>query len=263
MNQMTGVSISKKKDNSIYYRVSLTHKKRHIWIGSFDNMEDAGKCYLEGKMVLSLKDSGINPDLPLEYLSFDKYVTLKNYADNNMYLSNPIYVYQRYFVYYLSRNDQLTFDTDHLFYFASHKIMRRNQRLFVADFGMQVSVLSRFGIRPYAVAGRDYRFINGDSSDYRIENLEILSRFHGVIRVKKGNTLLYKARVHIRSYYIVGIYESELEAAIAYNKAVDILRKNGFKKQFQLNEPDMITGREYASIYAAVHVSDKIIHLAP
>ena len=37
----------------------------------------------------------------------------------------------------------------------------------------------------------------------------------------------YRARINVPGYYIVGYYHSEFDAAIAYNKAIDILKKNG------------------------------------
>lgn len=40
---------------------------------------------------------------------------------------------------------------------------------------------------------------------------------------KEGN--FYQAQIHIRGNYRIGIYETAQEAAIAYNKAIDILKK--------------------------------------
>ena len=58
-----------------------------------------------------------------------------------------------------------------------------NQRiphLFVADYGSQLSVLARYGIKSYAVEGRDYRFANDDPTDLRYENIIVLNRYRGV-----------------------------------------------------------------------------------
>ena len=158
-----------------------------------------------------------------------------NFRDNRYYFKNPIYAYAKYFLYFLSPDHVLKFDTDDLFYYASHKIMKRGGHLFFADYGMQVSLLSRYGIRPYAVEGRDYRFINGDPNDFRYENIQILLPYHGVQAIIRPSRIRYKTVIHIRSNYVVGIYDSMEQAAIAYNKAVDILKRNGFKRQFLQN----------------------------
>ena len=87
----------------------------------------------------------------------------------------PIYLKNKYFLYYLSPSLCLKFDIDDLFYYSSKKIMCRGGRLFVNDYGMQCSILNRYGIKNYAVCGKDYHFINGDATDFRYENIEILT----------------------------------------------------------------------------------------
>jgi len=52
-------------------------------------------------------------------------------------------------------------------------------------------------------------------------------------------------------------------AAIAYNKAVDTLRKNGLRKNYSINYVDTISPREYADIYSRIKISDKIINYQP
>ena len=260
-----GVYETTHKDGSIYYRASITFRGKHISLGSFDDAQDAYVCYLEAESILTepANAKGVDCDKVLTHLAFEKYVTLINFKDNSIYIGNPIYVYARYFQYYISPQTILKFDTDNLFYFASHKIMQRGNRLFVADFGMQLGVLSRFGIRAYAVEGKDYRFINGDHHDLRYENIDILNPYHGVSPIKKKNKLLFKTKIHIRSSYVVGIYASAIEAAIAYNKATDILRKRGFTKAFQLNEIEHLSAKEYANIYMALPIADTIYSLSP
>jgi hypothetical protein len=71
----------------------------------------------------------------------------------------------------------------------------------------------------------------------------------------------YKAVIHIRSNYVVGKYASEAEAAIAYNKAADILIKNGIRKNFIQNYVEDISASQYADIYTKVKISDKIYTL--
>lgn len=58
--------------------------------------------------------------------------------------------------------------------------MRRGNHYFVSDYGMQLTLTSRYGIKNYAVPGRDYCFRNGDPTDFRRENLQIHNIYHGV-----------------------------------------------------------------------------------
>ena len=98
----------------------------------------------------------------------------------------------------------------------------------------------RYGIRPYAVAGRDYQFVNGDSYDYRYANILVINRFHGVLRhIVKGITK-YRTMIHINGNYLVGTYSSEEKAAVAYNKAVDLAKAAGIKKDFPENYVDTL-----------------------
>lgn len=136
-----------------------------------------------------------------------------------------------FFYYYLSPTDVLKFDIDDLFYYSSRKIMKRNGHLFVADYGMQVNILNRYGIRNFAVAGKDYLFLNDDDTDFRHENLAIINRYQGVAEVCYKGKTKYRARINVPGYYIIGYYHSEIEAAIAYNKAIDVLKRNGVQKK--------------------------------
>ena len=110
--------------------------------------------------------------------------------------------------------------------------MCRGNHYFVADYGMQVNLVSRFGIKNYAVEGKDFLFLNGDNTDFRRENLEILNVYHGVLRTTKNGQSVFTARIHIRGKILIGRYPTAEEAAIAYNKAIDILKKNGCSKAF-------------------------------
>lgn len=82
-----------------------------------------------------------------------------NFRDNGLYFATPIYVRGKFFYYYLSPSYVLKFDIDNLFFYSSHKIMKRGEHLFVADYGMQLNILNRHGIRSYSVPGRDYVFL--------------------------------------------------------------------------------------------------------
>jgi hypothetical protein len=125
---------------------------------------------------------------------------------------------------------------------------------------MQVNIASRYGIKNYAVPGVDYEFLNGDSTDFRRENLQIRNTYHGVRAVVEGASCRYSARIHVKGYYKVGIYDTAAEAAIAYNKAADILEKNGLRKNFLRNYVEGLSPAAYAEIYSALPVSSKIIH---
>ena len=254
---------AKKSDGSVYYRASVTHQQKHISLGSFKTEQSAGDAYREARTLLSAPSVRFCTDYTPRALSFEKYVILMNFRDNHYYFGSPIYAYPRYFLYFLSREIVFKFDTDDLFYYASHRIMKRGGHYFVADYGMQVNLYSRYGIRPYAVAGRDYRFINGDPYDFRYENIHIINRYHGVRLIQRSGGALYRAVIHIRSNYVIGDFGSEVEAAIAYNKAADLLTKNGFTRNFMQNYIDTVTSSEYAAIYESIRIPDKLAQLMP
>jgi len=258
MKTKPGVFIAKKKDGTIYFRSSITYKSKHISLGSFSSEEEAHSAYLDALKLLSDASETIDHYHTLT-LSFEKDVSLLNFRDHGIYSANPIYVQKHFFRYYISKHDFLTFDIDDLFYYSSHKIMCRGGHLFVADYGMQVNILNRYGIKNYAVLDRDYRFLNGDTNDFRYSNIEIINRYAGVRKISDGIKITYKTTIHLRGDYLVGIYDSETEAAIAYNKAVDILKSNGITKNFAVNYIEDLPASKYADIYADCAISPKII----
>lgn len=258
-----GVFPAFRKNGEPYFRASLTCRRKHISLGSFPTSEKAHAAYLEGRRVLA--DPACTPEAYEEEsaLPFEKWVCLANFRDNGLYFGNPIYMGKRMFFYYLSPSRVLKFDPDDLFYYSSHKIMCRGNHYFVADYGLQVSIVSRYGIKPYAREGRDYRFINGDPDDFRRENLEILNLYHGVTPEQKNGQPVFTVRIHIRGNYVVGRYEDEITAAIAYNKAIDVLRKNGLEKRFLPNYIDNLSPSRYAEIYSSLQISRKIQEYRP
>lgn len=266
---LPGVFEARKKDGTLYYRSSFTHKNKHISLGSFSNPQTAHLAYLEAKQLLNPDPSSMilltDYQKEIHVLAFDKWVTLINLRDNGMYFATPIYVKKRFFHYYMSPSLILKFDIDDLFYFASHKIMKRGGHYFVADFGMQVSILSRYGIKSYAVIGRDYDFINDDPTDFRRENLEIYNQYHGVLIQNdfETGTTKFLARIHVRGYYNIGIYDTMEQAAIAYNKAIDILHKQGVGRSYVPNYLEHISPKTYADIYASLSVSNKLYSILP
>lgn len=253
-----GVFPAVKKNGQVYYRASLTFRRKHISLGSADTALTAHDIYREGVRLLNDTSVTILAYRKSSPLAFDKWVCLINFRDSGIYIKTPIYLGQKQFLYYLSPHRILKFDIDDLFYYSSHKIMCRGGHYFVADYGMQVNIASRYGIKNYAVEGVDYRFINGDSMDFRRENIEIRNRYHGVRMQYKNGQYRYTVRIHVNGYLHVGTYCEELEAAIAYNKAIDILKKNGITKNFLPNYIEGISPSRYAEIYTSVAVSDRI-----
>ena len=267
-HRLTGVYVAKKKDHSVYYRASITFKKKHISLGSFGDAQTAHRAYEDARMAAENADLTIGDYPPSSPLSFGKWVSLLNFRDNGIYFPTPIYLKKKIFLYYMEPAQALKFDIDDLFYYSTKKIMRRGGHLFVNDYGMQFSILNRYGVKNYAVQEKDYRFINGDSTDFRYENIEILNRFHGITRIPRSagtgsQEFCYKVRIHVCSNYVVGTYDTEEEAAIAYNKAVDVLKKNGINRNFPLNYIEGLSPAAYADIYSRLKLSPKIYAIFP
>ncbi len=258
MERVPGVYITKKKNGDIYYRASITHKCKHISLGSYSASDLAGRAYDTAVEILRENCYKIDDYKSSYALSFDKWVVLINLRDNGIYFKNPIYLKKNYFIYYYNKKILFKFDVDDLFYYAEHKIMRRGGHLFVSDYGMQVNILSRYGIKNFAVPGRDYRFVNGDSSDYRYGNIKIINPYYGVSKSFERGLPRYTAKIHINGDYIIGKYSSEQEAAIAYNKAVNLLKNKGFTKDYPVNYIDGLDEVKYALIYNKVRISRKL-----
>ncbi len=254
---MKGVYPTSKKDGTESFRASITFRGKHISLGSYTSMETAAKVYQEAAaLIRSEQEPDDYPEDAL--LPFEKHISLVNFRDNGVYFANPIYLRPRFFRYYLRPEEFLLFDIEELFYYSSHKISFRGGHVFVADYGSQINIKSRYGIRPFAVKDRDYLFCNGDDHDYRFGNIEIVNPYYGVRRITKNEKVCYKALIHVRGDMKIGVYETELEAAIAYNKAADILKKKGVAKQFPINEPEC-SPKEYSEIYVRVSISEGIL----
>lgn len=256
---LPGVYSAKKKDGTIYYRSSITYKSKHISLGSFDSEYSANQAYIIATEIIKGSDSIENSFYRTYALSFEKIVSLINFRDNNMYIPTPIYLRKNYFSYYLDINHELKFDIEDLFYYSSHKIMKRQGHLFVNDYGMQVTILGRFGIKPHAVCGKDYIFENGDSTDMRYSNIKIINPYHGVslIHTKSGN--LFRVKLHINGNYTIGEYKTVNEAAVAYNKAADLAKDHGIERSFFENYIEDLSPKEYARIYTELDISPKFL----
>ena len=256
---LTGVYIARKKDGTTYYRSNITYKNKHISLGSFSSEELAADAYLDALRVL--RDTSLSPESDFSgyVLSYQKIISLLNFRDNGIYMKTPIYIRNKYFQYFLSANKDLKFDMEDLFYYSTRTISQRGNHLFVADYGMQVSLPSRYGIKNYAVVGKDYRFINGDDGDYRSSNLIIYTRYNGVSLVMNDSREKFRAKIHINGDWVLGIYDLESTAAIAYNKAVDLAKKAGINKNYPINFIEEYSSKEYADEYMKVTISDKYL----
>lgn len=257
---LPGVYTTKQKNGSISYRSSLTHKSKHISLGSYDNAAAAHTAYLLAKELLGDSSRTLTEYSPASVLPFDKWVCLINLRDNGLYIATPIYIRPQFFYYYFSPDQFFLFDLEDLFYYSSHRICVRGGHYFVADYGMQVNIMTRYGIKNYAVEGRDYRFRNGNNHDYRYENLEIINRYYGVSKIQNGSSVQYQVKIHVKGNLRVGIYPTETEAAIAYNKAIDLLKKAGVTKNYVPNYLENLSPAVYADIYSSLSVAPGILN---
>ena len=255
---LAGVFRARKKDGCLYFRSSITYRSKHISLGSFTDELHAHYAYLEADRLLQKSRITITNALFSYFLlSHEKVVSLLNFRDNGIYIKTPVYMFRSCFHYYLTPDEIYKFDTDDLFYFSSHKLLRRGGHLYVNDYGMQVTVLSRYGIRNFAVAGKDYKFANQDPYDLRYENIININPFHGVRRCSKNGTVTYDTHIHINGEYQIGNYKTLHEAAIAYNKAADLARQYGAARNFPANFIAELSKKEYEQAYADVKISDK------
>ena len=274
----SGVYPAQKKDGTPYWRASVTHKGKHISLGSYDDETVAEHAYEEACELLrgAAKGKTSGDSISVEgsslgisdysdrkrALAFDKWVALVNFRDNGIWCRGPIYLRKGYFEYYLSATEDYRFGPDDLFYYTHHTIQKRGGHLFVADYGMQVSVLSRYGVRPYSVPGRDYYFRNGDETDLRPGNLVIVNRYMGVC-FEPGNRARgeYVARINTRPgiTVVVGHYDTEEEAAVAYNKAIDVLTLAGSTRAYTPNYLEDVSPAKYRVLYAGVKIRESAL----
>lgn len=256
-----GVFKAVKKNGTEYFRASITFRNKHISLGSYKDELTASKAYDAARAIVkgthSIED--YSSSCPLE---FSKYVVLVNFRDNKVYIRNPIYLQKSFFLYYLTRDKVFKFDIEDLFYYSEHKISSRGGHLFVADYGMQVNLHLRYGIKKHAVLNRDYRFINNDKYDFRYENIEIINRYHGVRkRVLKTGKTKYRVIILVNGNYTVGVYPTEEMAAVAYNKAVDIVKRVYPERKYEQNYVDSLSPSGYADMYTQIQVSPKLLAL--
>lgn len=260
---MKGVFKAYKKDGEAYYRSSITYKNKHISLGSFNHPKLANNAYLEGYQILFENLNFLNDYSSNNVLEFEKWVILCNYRDNGYYFGNPIYLHKYYFSYYIDLHTELKFDTDDLFYYASHKIHKKGGYFYVNDCGLQQNILNRYGIRNFAVKDKDYRFKNGDYYDFRHYNIEVINPYYGVSREFRHGKMVFVARINIYGTWTIGLYSSSIHAAIAYNKAVDFVLSKGISsKSYIKNYIEELDSPEYKELYSKIRISKKILNLA-
>ncbi len=261
MTALKGVYQATKKNGTIYYRASITYKSKHISLGSYDTESLAHGAYIEAYELLNAHAT-IHSYKSQHILSFEKWVILINYRDNGHYIKNPLYLHKYYFSYYLNEGTELTFDVDDLFYYSNHKIFKKNGYLFVNDYGMQVNILSRYGIKNFAVKDKDYYFKDGDCMNFRYHNIVVVNPYYGVEKVKKNTQPLYIAKINLNGYYKIGTYYTDTEAAIAYNKAVDFVLSHGITtKNFTKNYIADLSTAEYLALYHNIPLSSNLLSL--
>lgn len=261
---LAGVYRAQKKDGSVYYRSSITFSGKHISLGSYVTEREAHTAYCMADRLLHSSAVTISDyNTTHTTLPFTKWVCLLNFRDNHLYIKTPIYLYKQYFYYYFSAEEYYIFDIDDLFYYSTRTISRRGGHLFVADYGMQVNILSRYGIKNYAVAGRDYHFVNGNSRDFRYENIKVVNRYQGVTQLTNAGKIYYETKIHWNGNMIVGRYENEIEAAIAYNKAASTLLRKGYIKDYPVNYIEELSTGEYRRLYRKITISPRICDLTP
>ena len=257
---LSGVYTAKKKNGAYYFRSNITYRGKHISLGSFQSEKAAHAAYVCAGKILN------SPELELEMvfdsrfnaLPFDKRIVLFNFRINNIYIKNPIYLRKNFFSYFLSPSEEYKFDIDDLFYYSSHRIIKRGGYLYVNDYGMQYNILYRYGIHSHSVPDRDYRFVNGDSKDLRYSNIQVLNPYHGVF-IRGTSTPVYDVRINVIGEVNVGSYRSETDAAIAYNKAGDLLKKNGVVKNYPVNFISDMNPSEYAKRYSELRLSKSFL----
>ncbi|MCR5238041.1 MAG: hypothetical protein K6E34_12665, partial [Lachnospiraceae bacterium] len=147
-----------------------------------------------------------------------------------------------------------------LFYYSSHTIQRRGNHLFVAEFGLQERVLARYDIPGFAVLGKDYRFVNGDHTDLRYANVDVINPVKNIRKRKEGRDEVYNVKMHINGDWNIGSYPTHEMAIIAYNKALDEAKKHGLKRRTEiLDIPEGLSPALYAKIYSAIELPVKYL----
>lgn len=262
MSTVKGVYNAIKKDGSTSYRASITHKNKHISLGSFDYEQRAHQAYQDAYDILFNHLYQYDNYIETTALSFEKWIVLHNFRDNGYYFKNPIYLHKYYFSYFINQSLELEFDADDLFYYSNHKIFKRNGYLFVNDYGIQTNILSRYEIKNFAVENKDFYFKDGNNRNMRYHNIVVVNKFYGVEKIQTASVDLYVAKIHLKGNFIIGRYTTQEKAAVAYNKVADYIQEHRISpKNFPRNYiADEIL---YAELYTKIKIPNKIRMLIP
>ncbi len=256
-----GVFKATKKDGTIYYRAAITYRGKRVSLGSFTSEAQAHRAYTRADRLYNDPSvTMLNLSRHHSPLSFDKAVTIINHRDHGIYIKTPIYLRNGFFSYFLEGMGELKFDNDDLFYYSEHRILIHNGHIYVNDFGMQYGILARYGIKNFAVSGKDYTFANGDSLDFRYQNIIVINRYHGVTKKTVAGRVRYETRLHINGEFLIGRFASDAEAAVAYNKAADAATDAGLQKNFIQNYVVDYTPRQYADVYSSIELPVKYLN---
>ena len=76
--------------------------------------------------------------------------------------------------------------------------------------------------------------------------------------MKEKGLTRYQVKIHVKGNVNVGTYDTEMEAAIAYNKAIDLLKKAGIDKAYSPNYMEGISPDVYADLYRSIQVSSRL-----
>lgn len=253
---MTGAYQTVRKDGTEIFRSNITHNGVHVSLGSFPTEKEAAEAYEDACRLYEDPSVDIlNYRSILRSLSWEKAVSILNHRDHGIYVRTPVYLRTDYISYFIAPDRELKFDTDDFFYYSQHRILSRNGGSFyVNDYGSQYRILGRYGIKSYAVRGRDYDFVNGDPTDFRRANIRVLIHYPGVFQSEAGTGGPFEARIHLHGDFRIGVFDTEEEAAVAYNKACDYAIQKGAKRRFPQAYIPNLSGKRYAEIYERIRL---------
>ena len=123
--KLPGVYETTQKNGTVTYRASLTYQSKHISLGSFDDYKTAAAVYSEANAIVRDEKSShfVNAAEKItsyssctSALAFEKFMILLNLRDNNIYIKTPVYLCDKYFLYFFSPEAlQSVFTKDFLF----------------------------------------------------------------------------------------------------------------------------------------------------
>lgn len=246
------------KNNVTTYKVYFLYESKKIYLGTYSSLTIAKEALNQAEMIMNAPTGTLTYNNYL--IGYKKFISLCNFRDHKIYIKNPIYVYPTYFYYYLSNTTFLIFDSKDLLFFSTYKICKRGNYLYTQDSISQKSILSRFNIMSHSIAGKDYLFKNGNPQDFRRANLEIINSYKGVSRKEYKGQTVYVATIFMDKNITIGHYSSEMEAAIAYNKAIDLLYTKGISnRNYVPNTIPFLTLSEYKLIYDGLSISPRLL----